>query len=492
MNSALGQKSNDNRKIIYFGILAALVIALFRGPLTFLIGNYASIAVALPIVPLLLLINWHETIPAWRRPEVFGAIVFIGWAAAKIPFSDSLWRGILGFAHIAFPVGVYLTFLGLMISARPRPSCHLQLAVVLSIILCAGIAVEIYFDQPLSSLVQHTTPADVAAIFAPFRAGSFIGAALPFGVVVGLLLPFAIVASVRSPSLLHILLVAAFVPMIFATYGRGAMMQAGVAGIAVVALLLANRWTTPRCESAQSAWRLAGIAVVIVTILPFIHSAVPNSISARLDSGLVSVCRVIGLADVCSSNTSPQLSTAADLAPTCDTVLDVTARRGDDVDADALYERCIQAAADGLDVSSIARFEVYNAVFAYMDTWPRRLFGGSLMASGNFVKYFGFDYLIPGVEASESYYLKLYTEVGAVGLALFLALIFFVIGRGCLSALSRPKTPWTFIGIASAAALAGLAPEMLFLQSLENPVVAIVFGWVMAVGAFSSRYSAEK
>jgi len=496
MDSALTMKPVDARNsLIYFSILTALVIAVFRGPLTFLIGNLATIAVALPMGVLFFLIDWRKALPALRRPEVIGAIALIAWAAIKIPFSDSLWRGALGFAHLAFPVGAYLVFLALMTSARLRPSQHLQIAVIVSTILCAGVAVEVYFDQPLSSLVQHRTPADVAAIFAPFRVGSFIGASLPFGVVLGLLLPFAIVAAVRLPNLLHILLVIAFLPMIVATYGRGAMMQAGVAGLAIAALLLVNRWTTPsdqrRQYSKPSVSYAAGVTVAIITILPFMYGAIPNSISARFESGIVSVCRVASLAEACSSIVSLQTYDDSDSASTCDTVLEVTSRRGDDVDADALYDRCMQAAAEGLDVSSISRFEVYNAMFAYMDTWPKRLFGGSLMASGNFVKYFNFDYLIPGVEASESYYLKLYTEVGIVGLVVFLALMIFIIGCGCVLAFKRPKTAWNFIGIASSAALVGLAPEMLFLQSLENPVVAIIFGWVMAVGAYSWRQNGE-
>ncbi|WMT85554.1 O-antigen ligase family protein [Pelagibacterium sp. 26DY04] len=503
--------------MVFWGIFLVLLLACFRGPLTFLMGNLATVAVAFPVFLLALLIDWPKALHQIRRPEIWIALCLIVWTAIKIPFSDSLVRGSLGFGHLAFPIVAFLIFLALMSSANLRPRSYFKIALGISAVLAAGVAVEVVFDQPLSTLLQHSVPQDVAEMFAPFRVGSFIGASLPFGVVISLLLPFVIVAALRQPNVWTYALLVSFVPMILATYGRGAMLQSAIAALAAIVLLAINRYSTPANERVRfprlPVWQAASAAALVIAALPFAYNAVPNSISDRFESGLSTACGIASFGRLCieipvtsqaeARADGPDISQAesqsgrpdipqAQAGDVCDVVLSVRERRGDDFDADAVYDRCLQGAASGLDVSSIGRFEVYNAIFAYQDTWTKRIFGGSLMASGNFVKNFGFDYLIPGVEASESYYLKLYSEVGLVGAVLFVALLLTAIVRPVIRAFTLPKDQWTFAGLASAAALAGISLEMAFLQSLENPVVALVFGWVLAIAVFSAKSPTEE
>jgi O-antigen ligase len=121
-----------------------------------------------------------------------------------------------------------------------------------------------------------------------------------------------------------------------------------------------------------------------------------------------------------------------------------------------------------------------QAVFAV--SLDEIFFGKSLASSGNLISHFSIPPLLEKVKVTESFYLKLYTETGVIGLSLFLLFLLF----SCISTWStywkvtdeKSRELLTFILSVTIAQ----SVQLMFLQSLEATGVGAIFFFTIGCG----------
>jgi hypothetical protein len=387
-----------------------------RGLLSFELGGSSNFVVLLGFLTPSILFRKKKISTYLPWPPYFSALaIFISYSIISASFAVPPVRGIVGLNLLIFYY-VFIVMLLLLDIRREHFNTALSIVMhILSMYLIVGALIEISIDKPLSNFRQYWNPPNLAKIYAPFRISSTIGSTLPFGVVIAYLAIYWLNQFIYRYRLYALAYLLGLVFCIFGTYSRGAQVMLGCGAIASLFI----RCIIGREQTNFGSLRLNGLFQFIVVVFSSISALfmlLPSSIVARLVA-----------------------------------VFNWTSEK-----------------------SNVNRMSNWMSSLNSFESTKDWVFGKTVGASGNALKYFGIKPELAN-SVSESYILKILTELGLVGVFIFSSFFLIFITFTLREFFTLKKHSERAVVAFSISAIFAHFIELFVLQSLESTSVAFIF-----------------